>query len=94
MGFGELDYSQVESNKGIEIDVLKRDTNVGRLVCTVSTKRYDEIDVSRKSELQKLNLPDPAECEYLLRTTDLRNCTLHFLQMRKGRMEEEILQEW
>ena len=63
VGFGERDYSQVESNKGIEVELQKREGNVGRLYLTVSTLRYDEVDANKKPDLLTLELPDPAECK-------------------------------
>ena len=61
-----MDYSENEGTKSVSVVVQKKDRNIGKLVLTIQTLTYDELEASLRPT--EVALPDPAECKKLVIT--------------------------
>ncbi len=57
VGFGELDYSEVEGSGGVNVVIQKQNENFGNLVFTLKTLPFSEV-TERPGDIV---LPDAAE---------------------------------
>lgn len=63
IGFGEVDYKANENEGGVEVIVQKIDENFEKIVVSIKTLTFDELDPSRV--LTESANVDPAECKQL-----------------------------
>ena len=95
VGFGELDYSEVEGSGGVNVVIQKQNQNFGDLVFTLKTLPFSKV-TKRPGDIV---LPDAAERKSehnCYRIADYTVCTCTnklFSTLQKEKMGEEILRK-